>query len=56
MSAENVTPAPEAEDAVVETPAGQGSHVAEQDGAAVSETVRRLEEAVSYTHLRAHET
>ena len=44
MSAENVTPAPEAEDAVVETPAGQGSRVAEQDDAAVSEAVRRLEE------------
>ena len=44
MSAENVTPAPEAEDAVVETPVGQGSRVAEQDGAAVSEAVRRLEE------------
>ena len=44
MSAENVTPAPEAEDAVVETPAGQGSRVAEQDDAAVSEAVRRLEQ------------
>ena len=44
MSAENVTPASEAEDAVVETPAGQGSRVEEQDGAAVSEAVRRLEE------------
>ena len=44
MSAENVTPASEAEDAVVETPVGQGSRVAEQDDAAVSEAVRRLEE------------
>ena len=51
MSAENVTPAPEAEDAVVETPAGPGSRVADQDGAAASEAVRHL-----MRELRAYRT
>ena len=44
MAAENVTPVPEAEDAVVETPAGEGSHADGAAGEVVPEAVRRLEE------------